>query len=306
MSFNAGGLSVGDLEKEPLYLGIDGGGTSCRARLRNADGVLLGEGMGGAANARLAPEMVRMSILDAASGALSSAGLDETHWSRVSVALGLAGAGQPAARQRVLELDWPFAQTVVETDAYTAWLGATRGGKGAILIVGTGVCGFMIANGERISIGGWGSIVSDDGGGAVIGREAVRRILWVHDGLASRGSMFRKVSGVAGHTPEDIVEWVDRATPADFARIAPIVLNAAISPEYDGPDPLAQGIMHDAGMALSRLIRRLRALGAPTVSILGGLSEHIVPWLAEDMRDCIVPPAHDALDGAIMMIRPPQ
>ncbi|MCP3699810.1 MAG: N-acetylglucosamine kinase, partial [Aliivibrio sp.] len=33
-----------------LYVGIDGGGTSCRARIRNAQGELLGEAKSGSAN----------------------------------------------------------------------------------------------------------------------------------------------------------------------------------------------------------------------------------------------------------------
>ena len=33
-----------------LYLGIDGGGTRCRARLRDGEGRLLGEAEGGLAN----------------------------------------------------------------------------------------------------------------------------------------------------------------------------------------------------------------------------------------------------------------
>ena len=41
-----------------LFLGIDGGGTKCRARLRNAQGDLLGEGTGGPSNIRLDPELV--------------------------------------------------------------------------------------------------------------------------------------------------------------------------------------------------------------------------------------------------------
>jgi glucosamine kinase len=33
-----------------LFLGIDGGGSRCRARIRQVDGTLLGEAMGGPCN----------------------------------------------------------------------------------------------------------------------------------------------------------------------------------------------------------------------------------------------------------------
>jgi len=62
---------------KPFFLGIDGGATSCRARIRDMDGKLLGEGESGPANIhsnfRLAMESIRL----ACEAALRSAGLDE-------------------------------------------------------------------------------------------------------------------------------------------------------------------------------------------------------------------------------------
>ena len=72
-----------------------------------------------------------------------------------------------------------FRERVLETDAYAAWLGAFRGSAGAILILGTGSCGFTVVDGKPTYVGGWGFEVSDEGSGAAIGREALRRALWV-------------------------------------------------------------------------------------------------------------------------------
>ena len=61
----------------PFFIGIDGGATLCRARFRDMEGNLLGEGEGGPANIhsnfRLAVESIRL----ACKAALQSAGLDE-------------------------------------------------------------------------------------------------------------------------------------------------------------------------------------------------------------------------------------
>ncbi|MDE1150555.1 MAG: BadF/BadG/BcrA/BcrD ATPase family protein [Azospirillaceae bacterium] len=79
----------------PLYfLGIDGGGTKCRARLRDARGALLGEGLGGPANIRLGLDLAWGSILDAADGALAQAGLDRDALDQTHAGLGLAGRDQ--------------------------------------------------------------------------------------------------------------------------------------------------------------------------------------------------------------------
>ncbi len=48
-----------------FFLGVDGGGTHCRARLADSEGRALGEGTGGPANARLGSSLVMQSILTA-------------------------------------------------------------------------------------------------------------------------------------------------------------------------------------------------------------------------------------------------
>ena len=42
-----------DKRRPVLFLGVDGGGTRCRARLTEVDGRMLGEGIAGSANIRL-------------------------------------------------------------------------------------------------------------------------------------------------------------------------------------------------------------------------------------------------------------
>ena len=81
------------------------------------------------------------SIRLACEAALRSAGLDEQNLQHSYAGLGLAGAGIKSACDRLLSEKMPFASTVLETDAYVAWLGAHQGGDGAIVILGTGSCG---------------------------------------------------------------------------------------------------------------------------------------------------------------------
>jgi glucosamine kinase len=60
----------------PLYyIGIDGGGTKCRARLKNRAGKILGEGLGGASNIRLGLVTVWQNIMVAVDEALAQAQL---------------------------------------------------------------------------------------------------------------------------------------------------------------------------------------------------------------------------------------
>ncbi|RYZ03388.1 MAG: N-acetylglucosamine kinase, partial [Alphaproteobacteria bacterium] len=60
-----------------FYLGVDGGGTRCRARLETADGEVLGRGLSGPASMRFGFEAARESIMAATRQALTEAGLGE-------------------------------------------------------------------------------------------------------------------------------------------------------------------------------------------------------------------------------------
>ena len=174
---------------KPFFIGIDGGATSCRARIRDMDGKLLGEGGSGPANIhsnyQLAMELIRL----ACEAALRSAGLDQQTLQHCHAGLGLAGAGIKNACDRLLSEKMPFASMLLETDAYVAWLGAHQGGDGAIVILGTGSCGLALINGQRIGVAGWGAEVSDEAGGQRMGREALRRTLWAFDGRAEKTAL---------------------------------------------------------------------------------------------------------------------
>ena len=66
-----------------LLLGIDGGGSRCRARLCNISGATLSEGVAGAANIRLGVEQSFASVLQATIQCMSGAGLSSRDFKRV-------------------------------------------------------------------------------------------------------------------------------------------------------------------------------------------------------------------------------
>ena len=280
---------------QPFFIGIDGGATSCRARIRDTDGSLLGEGGSGPANIhsnfRLALESIRL----ACEAALRSAALREGH---LHAGLGLAGAGIKSACDRFLTKKMPFASMVLDTDAYVAWLGAHQGGDGAIVILGTGSCGLALINGRCISVAGWGAEVSDEAGGQRIGREALRRTLWAFDGRTEKTSLSTTILERFGGDPAKIVRFASRATPALYAEFAPLVLQYA-----SARDPLAVTLVQETAEAAVAIVDRLADAGASAISLVGGLAEPLLPWLPPRIRDLVTEPQSDALDGSILMAR---
>ena len=61
-------------------------------------------------------------------------------------------------------------------------------------------------------------------------------------------------------------------------------------------------VQETAGFA-ARIIDRLVAGGTSTISLIGGLAEPLAPWLPSRVKQFLVLPQSDPLDGAILMAR---
>jgi glucosamine kinase len=284
----------------PLFIGVDGGGSRCSARLRDAEGRLLGEGSAGPANARLGDPAI-VEVMKACRAAMAAAGLGEDALACTHAGFGLAGTQQEEHRQAVLARPHPFASLAVDTDSYAAWLGAFKGRDGAILIVGTGSAGLAVIGGRRTAVGGWGSEIGDEGSGMAIGRAAIRRSIWAHDGMGEVTPLAEDVLSRFDGSPAKAVIWADAANPGDYARLAPVVFDHG-----ERRDPLAVSILHEAALDVERHVMRLLDLGAPAIAMIGGVFPKILPWLAPPLRPYLVEVVEgesDAMEGAILMAR---
>ena len=279
-----------------LLLGIDGGGTQCRARLASRAGEVLGEGRAGAANLRFGVEAGLAAALDAAGQCFAAAGLSPPDLARTAACLAFAGASEPGLLSRARAVRLPFGRACVTTDAHAACVGAHQGRDGGVVIVGTGTIGYAILGGRHIRIGGWGWPVSDEGSGAWLGCEAARRTLWAHDGHIAWTGLLRRIFAQFGGNPHEIVRWAGSARPGDYGRFAPLVVEHAAA-----GDAVALELLRAAAGHVEALAVRLLALRVPAIAFLGGLAPHIEPWLPADTRRLAVLPEGDALAGALRL-----
>ena len=67
-----------------IYLGIDGGGTRCRARIEDENGRVLGEASSGPATTRIGFEKAWRSIMEATEAAAAQAGLTREDFARIA------------------------------------------------------------------------------------------------------------------------------------------------------------------------------------------------------------------------------
>lgn len=279
-----------------LFLGIDGGGSTCRARIADENGMVLGEGRGGPSNTTLGIARIYAEIVVATDNALKDAGLPAATKGQLHAGFGLAGLHLGRDRDDLMAADHPFASVTINTDAYTACLGAHQGRDGGIVIFGTGSCGFVIVNGAGINVGGWGFRLSDHGCGAHVGLEAIRRALQAHDDILPQSEFTQAVMQHFDQQPDKAVIWSETAKPTDYGKFAPLVV------EFAGKhDPLATRIMWDAAKEAGHLIEAVHRKGAERISLLGGFSKYLVDWLPGEVTPLLVAPQGDAMDGAIRM-----
>jgi glucosamine kinase len=282
---------------EPLYLGVDGGGTRCRARLETADGRILGSGVSGPASMRFGIQAASESILGAAREALRQAGLGEDALARTYAGIGLAGTGHIGARQALEAWQHPFAKAWFEGDGYLAWLGAFGGDEGGIVVCGTGSIGITY-KGKTIRVGGYGFPVSDEGSGAHIGLNAIRYSLRTLDGRAAPTDFAQEILERFSSDPAIVIRWSETANATDYAAFAAIVIKHAGLGE-----PAASNLLRDAAVHIAGLAEAVLARGAPRVALVGGLVEFIKPYIPAATAERIAEPQADAMAGGVMLAK---
>jgi glucosamine kinase len=280
------------------YLGIDGGGTRCRARIEDENGRMLGEASSGPATTQIGVEKAWRSIMDAVEAAAAQAGLPRDGFARMHAGIGLAGLGRPGAEAALNELPHPFASVIFISDGLAACLGAHGGADGAIVVAGTGSVGVGLIGGREIRLAGYGFPVSDQGSGADIGLQAVRLALRAADRPGELTPLLSELLGAFDHDPYRVVAWSEHARATDYAAFAPMVMRHA-----NQGDPAGRRIAARAAAAIGDLFDQFQARGIDRLSLVGGLAEAITPWLTPDLRARLTRPDADAVAGALLVAR---
>jgi glucosamine kinase len=279
-----------------FYLGVDAGGSNCRCRLVDAQGVVIGTGEAGTANARIGLEPLHATLNDVTRQAIASAGLDTDQVATIQAGMGIAGISRPGVRDALQQFPFPFSSTTYETDAYIANLGAHAGEDGAILILGTGSIAQIRVEGQNFTIGGYGFPISDEGSGAALGLSAVRHALRALDGRTRATPLSAAVTEQFGHDTAQVIAWMDQATPRDYASFAPLVMDRA-----ESDDVIARSIVEDAAQHVERFIETIFERGVTRCALVGGLAARMTPWLRARTVSRLSAPLGDALTGAIYL-----
>jgi len=281
-----------------FLIGVDGGGTGTRARLCNASGKVLAQGEAGPSSLSHGVAGAWQQITRAVTHAFAQAGLPTPAWQDCALAAGLAGVNAPEQATEFKAHNPGFAELVVDTDSFTALVGAHGGQPGLVLIAGTGsVAEVWHADGLRRIAGGWGFPIGDEGGGAWLGFEAVRLAQQTLDGRASAGPLSRAVCAATGTDAEAMLAWCARANQTAYASLAPLVF------DHEKNDAQAAALLDAAVLTLAALVRALDAAGTLPVVCSGSVARRLQARLPASLRMRCREPQGDAADGALHLLR---
>lgn len=194
------------------YIGIDGGGSSTRAFIQREDKdpdyfqfpislkVRNGDYAASAEALRKIVEVHRRATPENEMENEAEPNLP------IAIAMGLSGMSQPndqeALKNAILSVsEFAKAAIHIESDATLALHTAlAEGEEGILLLAGTGsVVFYQPSGGPARRIGGWGSLLSDEGSGYQIGLRALRYYLNVLDGIFHRDSFSEAIEARIGN-----------------------------------------------------------------------------------------------------------
>lgn len=287
-----------------VWVGVDLGKTGCRVLVLDGDRrlpLVVGDGSRGLAEPGGADDAVA-AVLATLERALLPASAEVEC---LCVAAAGAQAAPAAAEQLARELSRRVStkEVAVVSDAVAAHVGALDGASGVVLAAGTGAVALGIgAGGSECQVDGRGQALGDDGGGAWIGREALRSALLAHESRGRRTALSEAAEQRFGELSE-----LSRALTADnnvartLASFVPDVLRCA-----EGGDAEASTILGRAGAALAATTAAAaEAVQVRRVSVVGGLTG--IPLLIDAWRAAlpdaleVVAAKGGAVDGALTL-----
>ena len=269
-----------------LFLGIDGGGSGCRAAVADGGGRILGQGSAGPANINTDLDGAAASIMEATRAALP----EGANPAELTAVLGLAGGTMGAAAEG-LAARLPFRRLGIVNDAVTMARGALGRQDGILAAMGTGSVFAVQRGGALRQVGGRGFLMGDEGSGAVLGRSLLAQAMRAADGFRPMTPLLAAVLDEFGGI-EGIIAFGNRARPADFARLAPRIVA--------GDDPAAATLFDAAVAELRTQIETLQEGTPLPVVFTGGLGPAYAARLQSFPQRTA---AGTGVDGALALAR---
>lgn len=263
---------------ETFILGVDGGGTTCRAILVDGNGKLLSHCEGGPANPKAAGWQETRNVLSELSVKVwKAAGLEPRP--ATAAFLGLAGLRLPLEQESYREYLNPLRlaapdKVQCDHDLRIAHEGGLLGKEGVVLVAGTGSAAYARdKHGKAARVGGWGWLIDDAGSTCWMGMEAIRAVARAADHRGPETTLTDIINREWGQeSPDELpVNFYKTPLPREWvSKLAPMVFSAAIAGDTVAASIIDRGAEELADLAASAA-RRLNFGERIPVIVNGGL-----------------------------------
>lgn len=232
------------------FIGIDGGGTSTKFALVDADLNLIGRAERSGANPNVVGlEAARSALADGVRAMLDAANVPLS--AVRGIGAGLAGLDRPADHARFSALFaelFPGVPAVLDNDAIPVLYAASGRAFGIVTISGTGMIALGVnEHGERARCGGWGHY-ADRGSGYFVAREALHALFSAYDRGEESALSTAILAKLGLSAVSELIEWLyaPERRINDVAALAADVVRLA-----ESGDLCATRILCDAAQALA-------------------------------------------------------
>lgn len=296
-----------------FFLGLDAGGTKTTAALGDETRVLARAVGGSIKPLRVSIEQAQENLSALLTEISRLSGIDLRQITASCV--GTAGLRLPQTDGWMRQIISHCVGGAIEVcgDEEIALDAAFPGGPGVLVITGTGsnILG-RTSSGHRLTVGGWGPMLGDQGSGYWIGHQALRAALRARD-FQRRSPILDGV--VAFWKVSELADVINVAhSGADFSLLAPLVVECA-----EEGDPVAIEVLIRGGRMLgedaAEAFRQVRALEPdlpmPSIAFIGGILDRVA-FVRDAMTETIhlaapavkiLPEAVDAVSGALWRAR---
>lgn len=267
------------------YLGIDGGGTKTALALEDSNGTVIRQIVTDTSNPfDVGIEKAKNVLKDGISRICEG-----IPFSSVALFAGIAGSSAGTHHDPLMAflLGFRFAAAWLGSDNDNIIAAGLREADGITLILGTGVCSFVVHGGQRHRIGGWGYLFDEGGSAFNIARDALSRYFSVCDGSGTPTSLETAIREKCGCEPAELLNQLYEGGKRTIASYSELVFR-----EAEKGDPVSCDILRRNMSEVARIIRAARSYFTESdepipVILAGGLTRQtlLLPYLKEALGE---------------------
>jgi len=252
-------------------LGIDGGGSKTRGWAADRNGIILAKVERGASNHHVIGIVKFRQLISDMLNEFAATGLERSDLRFIS--LGLAGVDRQQDKVSIgmslddLGLKGHYSLCNDSEIALVAGIGKL---EGIVAISGTGSIAYGVnAQGECFRAGGWGHVVSDEGSGYYIARQALVRSIKAAEGMEQPTMLLADILTFLQITSfDDLITFIyhPQTTKNQVAVLTEVVVSAAAN-----GDVVAIAILKDTADQIIALIEAIITRGfatAPEIKVV--------------------------------------